>query len=189
AVGNNFGLVDGEEAQKQLADMRAWIDYAALMGAPVIRIFAGTVPKGETEQATIERCIRRISQSLEYAAQKGVFLALENHGGITSTSEQMLKIIRGVNESPWFGVNFDSGNFRTAEPYADLEKIAPYAINAQIKLSMAREGQKEEADLERVIGILRSAGYRGYVVLEYEEKDEPRDVIPKVIARLRQLTA
>lgn len=187
AIGNDFGVVDGDEAKRELADVRAWIDHAALLGAPVIRIFAGRVPKGETEQATIERCIRRIDTSLEYAAQKGVFLALENHGGITATSDQMLRIIKGVGDSPWFGVNFDSGNFRTAKPYADLERIAPFAVNAQIKLAMMFEGKKEEANLERVIGILKSAGYRGYVVLEYEEREEPKEAIPAAIARLREL--
>ena len=188
AIGNDFCLPEGEARRQQLKMTRDWIDYSAIMGAPVIRIFAGKVPKGDTEEAAIERCIEGINQSLEYAAQKGVFLALENHGGITATPEQMLKIVEGVRPSPWFGVNFDSGNFRTDDPYRDLEKIAPYAINAQIKIAVTRNGRKEEADLPRIVQILKNADYRGYVVLEYEERD-PRAEIPRYIQQLRELIA
>src|SRR4029077_6503760 len=136
AIANDFCLAPGEARDKTLAHTRKWIDYAALMGAPVIRIFAGNVPAGDTEQAAIDRCAAGINESLEYAAKKGVCLALENHGGITATPGQMLKIIEQVNESPWFGVNLDGGNFRTPDPYSDLAKIAPYAINVQLKTDL-----------------------------------------------------
>ncbi|RMG40618.1 MAG: sugar phosphate isomerase/epimerase [Planctomycetota bacterium] len=187
AIGNDYCVADEQAWMRQITMTREWIDRAAALGAPVIRIFAGRVPKGDTEQAARNRCVKAINTVLPYAAQKGVFLALENHGGITATSDQMLEIIRQVDDSPFFGVNFDSGNFRTADPYADLERIAPYAINAQIKVSVAPEGKgKQPADLERVIGILSRAGYRGYVVLEYEEQDPERE-IPMYLRRLREL--
>ena len=157
AIGNDFCKPKGPAWDKELEMTREWIDYAATLGAPVIRIFAGNVPKGDTEDAARERCIEGINQSLEYAAKKGVFLALENHGGITDTPEQMLKIVHGVSPSPWFGVNFDGGNFRTADPYGDLAKIAPYAINAQLKVDLYPNGRHELADLGRVIDILRQA--------------------------------
>lgn len=187
AIGNDFCLPEGPARDQQLADCRNWIDYAAIMGAPAIRIFAGRVPKGDSEEAAIQRCIEGINQSLTYAAEKGVFLALENHGGITATPEQMLKIIDGVQSSPWFGVNFDSGNFSTDDPYRDLAKIAPYAVNAQIKVAMkSPEGKKYPADLPRVIGILKDAGYRGFVTLEFEEAN-PFEEIPGYLAKLREL--
>lgn len=187
AIGNDFCLPEGPARDQQLADCRNWIDYAAIMGAPAIRIFAGRVPKGDSEKAAIERCIDGIHQSLEYAAQKGVFLALENHGGITATPDQMLKIIDGVKLSPWFGVNFDSGNFRTEDPYRDLARIAPYAVNAQIKVAMkSPEGKKYPADLSRVVGVLKDAGYRGFVTLEFEEAN-PLEEIPGYLSKLRDL--
>jgi len=185
AIGNDFCKPAGEDWDKQIALTREWIDYSATMGAPVIRIFAGNVPKGDTEAAAFERCVAGINKSLEYAAEKGVFLALENHGGITGTAEQLLKIVKAVQPSPWFGINLDGGNFRSADVYAELEQIAPYAINAQVKVSVTPNGKKEPADLGRVI-ILKDANYRGYVVLEYEEAD-PYGEIPKVLADLRKL--
>jgi len=189
AIGNDFCKPKGPAWDKELEMTREWIDYAATLGAPVIRIFAGNVPKGDTEDAARERCIEGINQSLEYAAKKGVFLALENHGGITDTPEQMLKIIHEVSPSPWFGVNFDGGNFRTADPYGDLAKIAPYAINAQLKVDLYPNGRHELADLGRVINILRQANYRGYIVLEYEATPDPFDAVPGHLKQLREILA
>jgi sugar phosphate isomerase/epimerase len=186
AIGNDFCLPDGDKRDAQLAMCREWIDYAATLGAPVIRIFAGKVPKGGSEAEAVERCAAGINESLEYAATRGVFLALENHGGITATPKQMMQIIERIDDSPWFGVNYDSGNFRTDDPYRDLAKIAPYAVNAQIKVSVTINGKKQHSDLKRMVDILKDAGYRGYVVLEYEEKN-PFDEIPKYIDQLREL--
>lgn len=187
AIGNDFCLPPGDARDRQLAECREWIDYAAILGAPAIRIFAGNVPRGDSEEAAIERCAAGINESLRYAATKGVFLALENHGGITSTPAQMLKIIEQVDDSDWFGVNFDSGNFQTDDPYADLAKIAPWAVNAQIKASVSIGGQKQPADFARITGILRDAGYRGFVALEYEESESPFTEIPRILDLLRPL--
>jgi sugar phosphate isomerase/epimerase len=185
AIRNDFCQAEGKKRENSLKTCRDWIDHSATLGAPVIRIFAGDIPKGEAEEAARERCIAGINQSLEYAAQKGVCLALENHGGITGTSEQMLKIIEGVKPSPWFGVNFDGGNFRTEDPYADLAKIAPYTINAQIKIEVTPKGKNEPADLPRVVKILKDANYRGFLVLEYEA--EAVEAIPGYLKTLRGL--
>lgn len=186
AIGNDFCLPDGEKRDAQIQLCKTWIDHAAVMGAPVIRIFAGKVPKDDSEEAALDRCVAGIDECLDYAAQKGVFLALENHGGITATPAQLLSIVERVKESPWFGINFDSGNFRTEDPYGDLEKIAPYAINAQIKVMIGVRGAEEHADLKRMIDILRAANYRGYVVLEYEES-KPWEEIPGYIDQMREL--
>ncbi|MBI1318074.1 MAG: TIM barrel protein [Candidatus Hydrogenedens sp.] len=187
AIGNDFCLAPGEARDADLAMTREWIDYAAILGAPVIRIFAGKVSAGDTEEVALERCVEGINESLKYAAEKGVYLALENHGGITARPEQLLNIVKAVEPSPWFGINFDSGNFQTEDPYAALEMIAPYAVNAQIKVSIKPNGKKERSDFSRVIGILRDANYRGYVVLEYEEPEDPFENIPPLLRELREL--
>jgi sugar phosphate isomerase/epimerase len=189
AIGNDFCVPPGPERDFELAMTRTWIDYAAMLGAPVIRIFAGSVPQWDSEEAALERCVAGINESLQYAAQKGVVLALENHGGITATADQLLAIVERVDRSPWFGVNFDSGNFHSADPYAELERIAPYAMNAQLKVSVTAAGQRQPTDFARVVDILKQAGYRGYLVLEYEEQDEPRERIPAILNQLRELIA
>lgn len=187
AIGNDFCVAPGEARDRELAQTREWIDYAATMGAPVIRIFAGREKDGMSREEALTLCVQGIDESLEYAATRGVFLALENHGGITATAPEILEIVKRVKPSPWFGVNFDSGNFTSEDPYAELEQIAPYAVNAQIKVMVNRAGQKEPSDFARVIGILKDAGYRGYVALEYEEAEDPKQVIPGYIETLRGL--
>ena len=92
-----------------------------------------------------------------------------------------------VTTAPWFGVNFDGGNFRSTDPYADLAQIAPYAINVQIKADIFRGDKREDTDFARVIGILKDAGYRGYVVLEYESAEDPKTGVPRHLDTLRRL--
>jgi len=188
SVGNNFCVAPGPDRDKQMALVRTWIDHAAELDAPVIRIFAGTVPKGDSEAVAVDRAIEGIKASLPYAIEKGVTLALENHGGITASPEQLLKLVHAV-DSPNFGVNLDTGNFKGEDPYADLAKLAPYAVNVQVKTEISRKGakEKEEADLSRVVGLLRDAKYSGYVVLEYEAKEDPAVGVPRAIKKLRAL--
>lgn len=189
AIGNDFCHPAGESREQQLKLTRDWIDYAAALGAPVIRIFAGKQKKKQSYEEALEQCVSGINESLEYAEKKGVILALENHGGITATPEQLLKIVDQVKSSPCFGINFDSGNFRTKDPYGDLEQIAPYAVNAQLKIEMHADGKTEKADFPRIINILKQASYRGYVVLEYEGKDDPWTSIPPYLNQLKELIA
>ena len=189
AVRNDFCLAPGPKRDRDLAEVKVWIDKAAELSAPVIRVFGGTAPKGESEDSVIARAIAGIESVLPHAAEKGVALAIENHGGITLTPESLLKIVKGVKAPEGtFGVNLDTGNFHGEDPYADLAKLAPYAINVQVKTEITRQGKKkEDADLARIISILRDAKYSGYVVLEYEASEPAREAIPRHIKTLRAL--
>jgi sugar phosphate isomerase/epimerase len=187
AIRNDFCSQNESQIEKDLSHTRKWIDHYALIGAPAIRIFAGNQPKDEERATTLARCARHTEAACAYAAEKGVLLALENHGGVTAKAEGLLEIVKQVN-SPAFGVNFDSGNFHsTSDPYAELEMIAPYAVNAQIKVEMQVDGKKVEADLQRIIKILRAANYSGWVALEYEAAEEPFEAIPRWLKQLKPL--
>lgn len=187
AIGNDFCKPAGPELEAQIAQARKWIDVYAQLGAPTIRVFAGRIPKGDTEAAAIKRCIETLEAVCEYAGSRGVVLALENHGGVTATAAQMLPIVRGVR-SRWFGVNFDSGNFREGDdPYAELAQIAPYAVSAQVKVEMVRRGRSEPADLGRIVRLLRDAGYSGWLSLEYEASEDPYQAIPRYTRQLQQI--
>lgn len=186
-VGNTFTLPPGEARDKQLASMKNWIDVSAELGSPAIRIFAGSTPKGVEEAEARKWAIECINISLEHAAKRGVFLALENHGGIVATAEGMLAIIKEIKHD-WFGVNFDSGNFHTPDPYGDLEKIAPYAVVCQLKAEISPlGGKKQDTDYGRVVDILRKAGYKGFITLEYESAEEPMTAIPKHLDMIRKV--
>jgi sugar phosphate isomerase/epimerase len=187
AVGNNFCLADADKLRQQIDSVKQWIEHSARLGAKTMRIFAGYLPKGDSEEAARMRCVAAIQEACDHAAKYGLYLALENHGGITSTAEQVLALVKAVKHD-WFGVNLDTGNFRTPDPYADLEKIAPYAVTVQIKTEIERPGDKKvDADLKRLIDILRAVRYRGYVALEYEAAEDAHTAVPRHLETLRKL--
>jgi len=189
AVGNNFCTPDPEKLKAEIASVKAWVEHTARLGGKTIRIFAGSVAKGDSEEKARERCVAAIQEACDHAAKYGIILALENHGGITSTPDQILAIVKVVKHDA-FGVNLDSGNFRTADPYGDLEKIAPYAVVAQLKTEVAPVGKgSQEADLKRLVDMLRKVNYRGYVVLEYEAKENAHQAVPRHLATLKKLLA
>ena len=130
---------------------------------------------------------RRFRSRCDHAGKYGIYLALENHGGIVATIDQMLAVVKAVKHD-WFGVNFDTGNFHSPDPYADLTKLAPYAVVCQIKTEIQRTGmKKEQADLKRLTDILRDADFRGYVALEYEARGSPKTGVPNAIEKLKKL--
>jgi sugar phosphate isomerase/epimerase len=187
AIANDFCQSDKDKIAADIEHTKLWIDRYSLLGAPVIRIFAGSQPSNEAWDTVRKRCIAAIEEVAQYAESRGVMLALENHGGVTATAKGLLEIVRGVN-SPAFGVNFDSGNFRdSSDPYAELAEIAPFAVNAQIKVDMYPAGKQEPADLARVLEILGQAGYHGWVALEYEAEEDPRTAIPRYVAEIQKL--
>lgn len=187
AVGNDFCAPAGEKRAEQIANTKKWIDRAALFGAPVIRVFAGNVPKDSTEEAAFGWVVECMNEILPYAESKGIVLALENHGGITARPEQLLKFVQAIDH-PNFGVNLDTANFRGEDPYADIAQLAPYAVNVQVKTEIHRAGGKtEEADFGKIVDILLAALYSGYVVIEYEAKEDPMTAIPRYAAKMRNL--
>jgi sugar phosphate isomerase/epimerase len=189
AVGNNFCTTNGSRLKEQIEHVKRWIEHTSRLGGKTVRIFAGSVEASDTEERARARCVEAIQEVCTHAADYGVYVALENHGGITATADQVLAIVRAV-DSDWFGLNFDTGNFHTADPYADLARIAPYAVTVQIKTEIQRAGQKKEvADLRRLIGILRTANYRGYVALEYEAAEDPKTGVPRALRTLHDLCA
>jgi sugar phosphate isomerase/epimerase len=187
AVGNDFCAPEADKLKAQIASVKQWSERAAVLGAKTMRIFAGSVHKGDTEEKARRRCVAAIEEACDHAGKAGVFLALENHGGLTATCDQILALVKAVKHD-WFGVNLDTGNFHTPDPYGDLSRLAPYAVTVQIKTEIQRAGRpKEDADLKRLLDILRSANYRGYVALEYEAAEDPKTAVPRHIETLRKL--
>ena len=187
AVRNTFTYAPGPQLDKEIDHVKRWVDLAAELHAPTIRIFAGDLQKGTSEQDARRWCIDAIHRACEHAASRGIILALENHGGIVSTPEQLLAIVREV-KSDWFGVNLDTGNFRGADPYAELARLAPYAVVVQIKAEVSPGGgPKQRADFGRIIKLLREARYQGYVALEHEAAEDPKATVPQYLQQLRKL--
>jgi sugar phosphate isomerase/epimerase len=187
AIRNNFTLPPGPELERWFAHLDRWLDYYATLGAPVIRVFAGIPPKGMSEDQGIANAITNLRRACAMAGTRGVMLGLENHDYLTKI-DRMLPIIKAV-ESPWFGVNFDSGNVDGAAPYDDLSKIAPYAVNVQLKVEIGVAPHKQPTDIPRIVRLLKDTGFRGYVVLEYESEPDPYVAIPEHLRTLRAAIA
>ncbi len=185
AVGNNFSLPKGEAREAQITYVKEWIDHCAVLGAPHIRVFAGREPKGVSREEADKWAIEALRECCDYAGHHGIFLGIENHDSI-GDSKSLIDFVKAVDH-PWFGVNLDTGNFRTDNPYADMTAAAPYAVNVQVKVELRVNGKKKPTDLARVMNILRKANFQGYVVLEYEAKENPYTTIPQLLKRIQPL--
>lgn len=186
AVGNNFVLPAGKKRDEQIKLVKDWVDYSAIMGAPHIRVFAGPVPKNMGEGEARKLCIAALEECCDHAGKKGVFLGLENHGGVVAEADALLDIVKTV-QSPWLGINLDTGNFHTQDPYRDLERCAPYAVNVQFKVKVHQAGEKKTADFGKLFDLLKRANYQGYVALEYEAPEDPWNSVPELLKQMRQL--
>jgi sugar phosphate isomerase/epimerase len=187
-IGNRFTLPPGEARDAQIASVRRWIDVAADLGAPTVRIFAGGAAKETTPSQARKWAVECIESCLDQAAKRGVVLVLENDGGVTSDADGTLEIVNAI-KSDWFGMNLDTGNFKTADPYADLERCAPHAVTCHFKTEITRKGadKSEPADMARMVSILRKANYRGFINLEYEGQEDPLGAVPRFLEIMRKL--
>lgn len=186
AVGNNFTAADPAKRREQVEMTKSWIDHAVVLGAPFIRVFAGGVPENHSEEEAFRWVVECLQEVTDYAAQRGVVVALENHHGITATAEQVVRLCRAV-QHPWFGVNLDLGNFK-GDIYSQFEQVAPYAVNVHAKTHYRDDNGKHlEVDYERALRILQKAGYKGYVSIEYEHSEPVEQAVPKFARYLRQV--
>ena len=178
------------------------IELAERLGIPSIRLNSGrwnTIPsfddlmkvkgdeppiKGFTDEDAFKWCIEGIQGCLPAAEKAGVLLALENHWGLTTKTENLLRIYKSVN-SPWLGINLDTGNF-AVDPYPEIEKLAPHASIVQAKTYYGGgEWYTLDLDYKRIAKTLRSAGFKGWVSLEMEGKEDPATAVPKSLEVLR----
>ena len=120
--------------------VKDWTERAAKVGATTVRIFAGSLQKGDTLADAQKRVVAAMNECCAVAEKLGVYLALENHGGITDTPEHLLELVKPV-KSQALGVNIDTGNFHTPDPYADIAKIAPYGVVSQVKTEVYPGGK------------------------------------------------
>ncbi|MBL9188753.1 MAG: sugar phosphate isomerase/epimerase [Opitutaceae bacterium] len=190
AIGNNFSHPKGSpKLAEEIAATKKWIDRAALLGAPHIRVFAGVAPKDFPRAEADKVVVSALEECCDYAGKKGIFLGLENHDSIGSAAT-LLPMVKAV-KSPWIGVNLDSGNFRTPDPYKDFAECVPYSVNVQFKVEIDGDQPrtKKHADLKRFTQLLRDGGYQGWVALEYEAKEDSAVAVPRYLAEMRALFA
>ncbi len=202
SIHQDFVSPDPAERQKDIAHTKHCIDLAHRLGIPAVRLNSGrwnTIASfddlmkvkgdeppiaGHTEAEAIKWCVDAIHECLPAAEKAGVMLALENHWGLTTRPETLLRIYQAIR-SPWLGINLDTGNF-AGEPYAGIELLAPHAVIVQAKTYYGGgEWYTLDLDYPRIAGLLRKAGFQGWVSLEMEGKEPAETAVPKSLDVLR----
>jgi sugar phosphate isomerase/epimerase len=174
-----------ELQQAEVENIKKCVDIADRLGASQIRVFGGPIPKNATEQQAIAWAVEVLKRGAEYAGSKGITVAVEDDAGLTIAAKPTVEIVRQA-ASPWVGINADSGNL-LVDGYSQFETLLPYATSVHLKtLIAAQDGKKENADWNRLFGMLGKAGFKGYVALEYEGENAETDV-PRYAADLRAL--
>lgn len=192
-----------EERQKSIKHTIHCIELAYDLGIPTMRVNTGRwntsknfdelmknrgieppLP-GHSDEDGYPWVIDSLAECVKIAERRGVLLGLENHWGLGRTPEGVLRIVNAVN-SPWLQVTMDTGNF-LEDPYTKLEQLAAKTIYVQAKTYYGG-GLWYSLDLnyDRIATMLHKHGYRGYIALEFEGKEDPNTGIPKSLSLLRR---
>ncbi len=183
-VRNNFTTPNKEARARDVELVKNWVEVAAHLGAPVLRVFAGPPPAaGHTWDETAGWLVEDLKKCVEHGQKHGVVIGIQNHDDFLKTAEQTLKIVKMV-DSEWFGVVVDTGSFRSDDPYKDIAAVAPYAVNWQIKEGLVVGGKGAKMDYKKLARIARDSGYRGYMPMETQSAD-PRASVRQVVKEMR----
>ncbi len=177
-TGRHHGL-DGGRSYGAEQELARWIEAAARLGHPVMRITAGSpASRGdEPAEVLVERLVGPMRRAADYAAGAGVQLALENHGDLRA--RDILDLFDRVDRPHTLGVCLDNVNLpRVGDDMAEgTRALAPYTLLVQLKDHEAGDPTipggpistalgEGAADLEEIIAILAAAGFGGPVCVE-----------------------
>ena len=184
-IRNEFAEPDKTKRMAEIAFVKKWIEVAAKLGAPVIRIFtAKTLPANYTWEEVETWIVEDIKTCVEYGKQHGVIVAVQNHNDFIKTADQMLDVIKKINND-WFGLILDTGSFVTEEPYSEIKKTANYAVNWQVKEKLNYNGKTVDMDLEKLFTIVKASSYRGYLPIETLSPGDPFQIVPPFLKLVR----
>jgi len=211
SVSNNFAKTDPDERRKQLQRIVFGVDEAMLYGAKVVRVFAGDVAEGITYDQARSWIVEGLSDASKYAAESGVKLALENHGTLAGRGDQVRGIIdevRAMSGTDVLGANPDTGNFLLVNQpsHEAIRQVASLANMVHFKdfrqapadhkgwAYTALDGKKYlgtaigegEVELRQCIQELKSAGFDGWLSVEYEGAEDPFTAIPRSVDNSRK---
>lgn len=185
-VRNDFTIADKTKRGQEVALVKNWIEVAAKIGAPVIRIFAGNQKNdGITREKVTEWMVEDIRSCVNYGKQYGVIIGLQNHNDFIQTASQVTNIIETIN-SEWLGLVLDTGSYRVHDPYEEIERSVKYTVNWQIKEKVFINGSEKETDLDKLMAIIKTSGYKGYLPIETLGEGDPKNKITALLAKLQK---
>ena len=204
-VSSNFGKPQ-DELGAEVATAKEWIDVAAFMGIPLVRVFAAWIPAGEREEDVWARMMPCLEEVAAHGAEKGVVVGLHNHnhGCVTRTGKDVRRIIEGV-DNPYFSHILDTGQYVGSpgasgqrgheDPalnfYGSIEETAPLAVHVRCKIYRIQSGVEEWLNYPRIFEILQGVNYNGWLSVVYEGQDVEAEAtaVPKAVRYLRGLMA
>jgi sugar phosphate isomerase/epimerase len=180
AWGHPRGLESGQSAAA-LDDLLRHVDVAHALGAGVMRICAGgRHTRNLPWPAHRALLLPMLKRAADYAARRGVVLAVENH--IDLLTGEMLELMTTLDH-PALGICLDTANnLRMLEdPMQAVEAMAPYARAVHLKDVAAFRGSPRDfafwpsvplgkglIDIPRVLAALRRSAYQGLLALEID---------------------
>ena len=167
-------MCDGEGATgdpDQAARMKAvenhykWVDAARFLGCHSIRVNAYSKGTPE-EQARL--CADGLAKLGEYASKQNINVIVENHGGLSSRGDWLTGVMQKVNMKN-VGTLPDFGNFYEYDRYKGVEEMMPFAKGVSAKThDFGPYGDELFVDYTRLLDIVKAAGYRGRIGIEFE---------------------
>jgi sugar phosphate isomerase/epimerase len=167
-------MCDGEGATgdpDQAARMKAvenhykWVDAARFLGCHSIRVNAYSKGTPE-EQARL--CADGLAKLGEYATKQNINVIVENHGGLSSRGDWLTGVMQKVNMKN-VGTLPDFGNFYEYDRYKGVEEMMPFAKGVSAKThDFGPYGDELFVDYTRLLEIVKAAGYRGRIGIEFE---------------------
>lgn len=183
----NLGDPDNDRRTKAVENHYKWVHAAKFLGCHSIRVNAHSKGSDEEQAKLVTDGLRRVS---EFAAEPGINVIVENHGGLSSNGEWLANVIKTVN-LPNCGTLPDFGNFRGYDPYKGVAELMPFAKGVSAKSHNFKEdGDHVETDYVKMMKIVLDAGYHGYVGIEYEgsKLSEPLGILAtkKLLEKVRE---
>lgn len=184
-VRNDFTDPDPAKRKASVELVKKWIIASEKLGIPVIRVFSGNAgTKGLAREEVIDYMINDLKECVEFGKAHGVVVGIQNHNDFIKTADQVIEIIKRVN-SDWFGLILDIGSYRTGDPYQEIAKSIPYAVNWQLKETVFVNGLEQKVDLDRLMKIIAQSGYRGYIPLETLGEGDPKVKVARFLKEIR----
>jgi sugar phosphate isomerase/epimerase len=189
-------MVDGEgnladtslsRRNKAVENHYKWVKAAKFLGCHSIRVNAGgRGTMGQMQAAAIDA----LTKLSDYAADYGINVIVENHGGNSSIGKWLAEIMKSVNR-PNCGTLPDLGNFYEYDRYKGVADLMPYAKGVSGKThDFDENGNETQIDYERMMKIISDSGYKGYIDVEYEGRNLSEDEgIKASIALLKKVIA
>jgi len=195
-VHNDFALFENGPWQALVDRVRADVDLAARLGVAVMRVESANAPQPPHDRKTFEDCLAPVARGLKavakHAAPMGISLALENHGRLVGSSERVERVINEVAEDN-FGACIDIGNFLVVDedPFEAVSRLARHAVHVHVKDMRYFETKplgdsfttnagkflrgailgEGVVDVPKCIDLVVRAGYRGWLSLEFEGRE------------------